>query len=81
MNLRRAGLLGLVGGLSLAALFLVGSAVVRLRVECADHSQEECTLETQLARDIARTQALAALGLGCIAGGLALFQRRRSAGQ
>jgi hypothetical protein len=74
----RSALLGLAGGLFLAALALAGSALSRLRVDCAPLSAEECNLERQLASELARVQSLGALGCALVAAGLVLGARRPS---
>ena len=73
----RSSLLGLAAGLFLAAVGLAGSAVSRLGVECASLSPEECSLERQLAGDLARMQSLGALGCALVAAGLVLGVRRQ----
>lgn len=76
-RLVRAAGVGLVGALAVAALVLLGSAVLRLKVDCEGRSAEECHLETELQGSLARLQALAALGCGALAGGGFLMLRRR----
>jgi len=75
-SLGRAALFGLAAGLGLAAVVLLGLSVARLRVDCTGLGAEECTFEQQIARDVARTQSFAALGLALVASGLGLFGRR-----
>lgn len=68
---------GLALGLSAAAVTLLVFAVLRLQVDCATLTPTECDFETQLARGVARLQALGALGCGLVAAGLFLALRRR----
>lgn len=75
----RSALLGLAGGLFLAAISLAGLAVARLRIDCAPLSAEECSLEHQLAGELARLQSLGALGCALVAAGLVLATRKRPA--
>ena len=76
-SLGRAALLGLGAGLGLAAVALLVFAVGHLSVDCQHLTTDECTLERQISNEVARTQALAALGLGFVTTGLVLFARRR----
>ena len=76
-QLLRSVALGLVGALGLAAVVLLVLAVLRLQVDCAPLSAEECTFEEALAASIARLQAAAAVGCAALAGGGALLLRRR----
>lgn len=69
---------GLVGALGVAAVVLLTLAVLRLQVDCAVLSAEECRFEKELASSIARLQTLAAVGCAAVAGGGALLLRRRT---
>jgi hypothetical protein len=73
----RAALGGLAAGLLLAAMALGGLSLQRATQACEAPGTEECTFELQTAREIARLQALAALGCALLGGGLALTARRR----
>jgi hypothetical protein len=73
----RASLLGLVGGMVLAAGVLGVLAGQKLLAGCDGLSPEECNLERQIAISLARQEALGALGLTLVAGGLAIALRRR----
>jgi hypothetical protein len=75
-SLGRAAIVGLGAGLGLAAVALLFFAVQHVGVDCHDLSPEECTFEHQIANEVARSQALGALGLACIATGLLVFGRR-----
>jgi hypothetical protein len=69
---------GLIGGLAVAAVVLLTLAVLRLQVDCAARSVDECRFEKELASAIARLQMLAAVGCATVAGGGALLLRRRT---
>lgn len=69
-------MLGLGAGLGVAAIVLLSFSVGHLSVDCHALTSEECTFEQQIANEIARTQALGALGLALVATGLFLFGRR-----
>jgi hypothetical protein len=73
----RAALFGLVGGMVLAAAVLGVLAARRLSAGCDGLSAEECNLERQMALSLARQEALGALGLTLVSGGLAIALRRR----
>lgn len=75
-SLGRAALLGLAGGLGLAALTLLGLSIARLRFDCTGLGSQECTFEQQIANDVARSQSLGALGLALVASGIGLLGRR-----
>ncbi len=70
--------LGLVGALGVAAVVLLTLAVLRLQVDCAVLSAEECRFEEELASSIARLQTLAAVGCAAVAAGGGLLLRRRT---
>ena len=75
-NIVRASLIGLGGGLIVAAFALVFSAYRHLDVECEFPETMECTFQETMAADVARLQAWGALGCACVGGGLVLFLRR-----
>lgn len=77
-RLGRSALIGLCGALAIAAIVLLGLAVLRLQVDCAALSAEECSFEKTLASNIARLQAFAALGCGALAAGGFLLLKRRT---
>lgn len=76
-RLLRSVAMGLIGALGLGAVVLLVLAVLRLQVDCAPLSAEECTFEKALAASIARLQTAAAVGCAALAGGGALLLRRR----
>jgi hypothetical protein len=61
----------------LAAAVLGVLAARRLSAGCDGLSAEECNLERQMALSLARQEALGALGLTLVSGGLAIALRRR----
>ena len=69
---------GLVGAPGVAAVVLLTLAVLRLQLDCAALSAEECRFEKELASSIARLQTLAAVGCAAVAGGAFLLVRRRT---
>ncbi|MBL8919946.1 MAG: hypothetical protein JNJ54_13855 [Myxococcaceae bacterium] len=77
-RLGRSAAAGLCGALAIAAVVLLGLAVLRLQVDCAALSAEECSFEKGLAANIARLQAFAALGCGAVAAGGFLLLKRRT---
>ncbi|MBE2253160.1 MAG: hypothetical protein IAE78_26745 [Myxococcus sp.] len=77
-RLLRAVAFGLLGGLAVAAVVLAALAVLRLQVDCAALSAEECAFERSLASSIARLQAFAAAGCAAVAGGGLVLLRRRT---
>jgi hypothetical protein len=76
-SVARAAVTGLAGGLAVAAVALLLSAVRRLGVDCAALTPTECQFEEDLARGVARLQAFAALGCALVAAGLLVAVRRR----
>lgn len=76
-SLARAALGGLAAGLLLAAVALGVLSLQRARAGCEAPGTEECTFELQTARELARLQALGALGCALVGAGLALTARRR----
>ena len=77
-RLGRSAAVGLCGALAIAAVVLLVLAVLRLQIDCATLSSEECAFEKTLAGNIARLQAFAALGCAAVAGGGFLLLRRRT---
>ncbi len=73
----RASVLGLVVGMLVGAVVLGVLAGQKLSKGCEGLSPEECNLERQIAISLARQEALGALGLTLVAGGLAIALRRR----
>lgn len=80
MSVGRAASVGLAAGLGLGAVALLISGLLALQVDCTALGAQECTFEQQLKGDIARTQAIEALGLAFVSVGLFMFARRTKPG-
>jgi hypothetical protein len=76
-SLGRAVILGLILGLSGAAIVFVVNAVINTTRDCAFPGTEECDFETTEATQIAKLQSFAAIGCALVAGGLFMANRRR----
>lgn len=74
-GLFRAARWGLAAGLLLASVVLGVLALNNQRVDCAGLPQQQCDFERATMGEVARLQALGALGLACLGGGLALWAR------
>lgn len=74
-GLFRAARWGLAAGLLLASIALGVLALQNQRVDCAGLPRQQCDFERATLGEVARMQALGALGLACLGGGLALWAR------
>lgn len=78
-RLSRVVRLGLALGLGISAAALMVGAVTFLKFDCEGLQEAECQFDLELAHDLARIEALGAVGLGLLSAGLGLSLRRPKA--